>query len=198
LTHNSRIINHKGAEGKKLQMKYVALLRGINVGGNNIIKMDELRKMFEEMGFSNVKTYIQTGNIIFEDVEKNKSKLIKKIEGKLLKETKNNITLVLLTFSEIKEIIQKKPKNYGDNEKYKCDVIFLIEPLTVKEAIVEFNPREGVDEIHKGKNVLYHSFLKEKGTKSRFSKIVESKIYPKISIRNWNTTKKLYELMSDE
>jgi uncharacterized protein (DUF1697 family) len=181
------------------KIKYVGLLRGINVGGNNIIKMDELRKMFEEMGFSNVKTYIQTGNVIFEDVEKNKSKLIEKIEAKLLKETKNNITIVLLTFFEIKEIIQKKPENYGDdNEKYKCDVIFLIEPLTAKEAIVEFNPREGVDEIYKGKNVLYHSFLKEKSTKSHFSKIVESKIYPKISIRNWNTTRKLYELMNEE
>jgi uncharacterized protein (DUF1697 family) len=83
--------------------------------------------MFEEMGFSNVKTYIQTGNVVFEDIEKNKQKLIEKIEGKLLKETKNKITIVLLTFLEMKEIIQKKPENYGDdNEKYKCDVIFLI------------------------------------------------------------------------
>jgi uncharacterized protein (DUF1697 family) len=181
------------------KIKYVVLLRGINVGGNNIIKMDELRRMFEEMGFSEVKTYIQTGNVIFEDVEKNKSKLIEKIEIKLLKETKNNITIVLLTFSEIKEIIQKKPENYGgDSEKYKYDVIYLIEPLTAKEAMIEFNPREGVDKIYKGKNVLYHLFLKEKETKSHFSKIVESKIYPKISIRNWNTTKKLYELMNEE
>jgi uncharacterized protein (DUF1697 family) len=181
------------------KIKYVALLRGINVGGNNIIKMDELRKIFEEMGFSNVKTYIQTGNVIFEDIKKNKNKLIKKIEMKLVKETKNNITIVLLTFSEIKEIIQKKPEDYGDdNEKYKWDVIFLIEPLTAKEAIIEFKPRGGVDKIYEGKNVLYHSFLKEKGTKSHFSKIVESKIYPKISIRNWNTTRKLYELMNEE
>ena len=57
------------------KIKYVALLRGINVGGNNIIKMDELKKIFEEIGFSNVKTYIQTGNVIFDDTEKDKSKL---------------------------------------------------------------------------------------------------------------------------
>jgi uncharacterized protein (DUF1697 family) len=99
------------------KIKYVVLLRGINVGGNNIIKMDELRIMFEEMDFSKVKTYIQTGNVIFEDIEKNKANLIKKIEGKLLKEIKNKITVVLLTFSEIKEIVQKKPENYGDDSE---------------------------------------------------------------------------------
>ena len=49
------------------KIKYVALLRGINVGGNNIIKMDELKQIFEEIGFSGVKTYIQTGNVIFDD-----------------------------------------------------------------------------------------------------------------------------------
>jgi uncharacterized protein (DUF1697 family) len=178
------------------EIKYVALLRGINVGGNNLIKMDELKKIFEEIGLSAVITYIQSGNIIFNYIEQNKSRLVEKIEEKLLKKIKNEINIVLLTFSEVKEIVNKRPEYFGeDNENYKYDVIFLIEPLTAKEAIKEFNPREGVDKIFGGKKVLYISRLKKELTKSRFSKITESKIYQKLTIRNWNTTKKLYELM---
>ncbi|GHV46070.1 hypothetical protein AGMMS49546_33390 [Spirochaetia bacterium] len=181
------------------KIKYVALLRGINVGGNNIIKMDGLRKIFEKIGFSDVKTYIQTGNVIFNDTEKNKSKLTEKIEEKLFKETKSKINIVILTVFEINEIILKKPENFGENdEEYKYDVIFLIEPLKTKDAIKKFNPREGVDKIYAGKNVLYHSILKKERTKSHITKIIESEIYSKISIRNWNTTKKLYEIMNEE
>ncbi|GHV54966.1 hypothetical protein AGMMS49579_16630 [Spirochaetia bacterium] len=181
------------------KIRYIALLRGINVGGNNIIKMDELRKIFEKIGFSDVKTYIQTGNVIFNDIEKDKSKLTEKIEKKLFKETKNKINIVILTSSEINEIILKKPENFGENEEeYKYDVIFLIEPLKTKDAVKEFNPREGVDKIYAGKNVLYHSILKKERTKSHITKTIESEIYSKISIRNWNTTKKLYELMNEE
>ncbi|MDR2825071.1 MAG: DUF1697 domain-containing protein [Prevotellaceae bacterium] len=181
------------------KIKYVALLRGINVGGNNSVKMDELRKMFEKTGFSNVKTYIQTGNVIFEAIEKDKSKLIEKIEERLFKETKNKINIVLLTFSEMKEIIYRKPENFGgNNEEYKYDVLFLIEPLKAADAVKEFDPREGVDKLYSGKNVLYHSILKKERTKSHLSKIIESVIYSKLSIRNWNTAKKLYELMNEE
>jgi uncharacterized protein (DUF1697 family) len=180
------------------KIKYVALLRGINVGGNNIIKMTELKKIFEEIGFSDVITYIQTGNVIFKDTEKNKPKLIEKIEHKLFEKLKNKINMVILTVSEMKEVINKKQKNFGeDNEKYKYNVIFLLEPLTADEAIKEFDPREGVDTIYKGKNVLYFMYLIEKRTKSRISKIVESKIYQKLTIRNLNTTEKLFELMKE-
>jgi uncharacterized protein (DUF1697 family) len=179
--------------------KYITLLRGINVGGNNIIKMDELKKLFEGMNFSDVKTYIQSGNIIFSDIGINKISIKEKIEKKLFEKIKNEVNIVLLTFPEMNEIINKKPKRFGeDNENYKYDVIYLIEPLTAKEAIKEFKPKEGVDEINIGKKVLYISRLKKELTKSHFSKIIESKIYSKLTIRNWNTTIKLYELIKNE
>ncbi|MDR2192975.1 MAG: DUF1697 domain-containing protein, partial [Treponema sp.] len=120
------------------KINYVALLRGINVGGNNIIKMNELKIIFEEMNLSDVKTYIQTGNVIFRDFEKDKLKLRKRIENKLFETINNEIKISLFTLSEIDEIVNKKPYKYGEEgEKYKYDVIFLIEPLTVKDAMKE-------------------------------------------------------------
>jgi uncharacterized protein (DUF1697 family) len=177
--------------------KYLVLSRGINVGGNNIIKMDELKKLFEEAGFTNVLTYIQSGNIIFDDFEKDKIKLAEKIENVLYKKMENKITIALLTFSEIKKVINKKPEGFGEEkDKYKYDVIFLIEPLKTKEAVKEIKTREGVDEMYEGEKVIYIRRLIEELSKSHFPKIAETVIYKNITVRNWNTTKELYELLN--
>ena len=177
-------------------MDYLALLRGINVGGNNIIKMDELKKLFEKLKFSEVKTYIQSGNVLFKDSEKDRIKISEKIEKALLEKLNNKIDVMILTFSEMKKIINEKPDKFGEeNEKFRYDILFLLEPLTVKEAVKEIKARDGVDEIYGGNKIIYYKRLIEKITKSYISKIVGTPIYQKITIRNWNTTKKLYELM---
>ncbi|MDR0517236.1 MAG: DUF1697 domain-containing protein [Fibromonadaceae bacterium] len=178
------------------KIKYLALLRGINVGGNNIIKMNELKILFEELKFSDVRTYIQSGNVIFNDCEKDKNKLFKIIEKALFKKLSNKINIVLLTFLEIEEIINKKPKGFGEDSENKYDVIYLIEPLNAKDAVKEIKMREGVDKMYEGKKVVYISRSIKNLTKSYFSKILETPIYKSITIRNWNTTKKLHGLMA--
>jgi uncharacterized protein (DUF1697 family) len=70
-----------------------------------------------------------------------------------------------------------------------------VEPLAAKDAIREIKARDGVDKIYEGEKVIYMSCLISERTKSYISKIVETTIYKDISIRNWNTTEKLYELM---
>jgi uncharacterized protein (DUF1697 family) len=178
------------------KINYVALLRGINVGGNNIIKMNELKIIFEKMNFYDVQTYIQSGNVIFSDFEKEKLKLSKKIENKLSEILDNEIKISLFTLSEMGEIINKKPYKYGEeNEKYKYDIIFLIDPLTAKEALKEIRTREGVDEVYEGNRILYFKRLKENITKTYLTKIIGTPIYKYMALRNWNTTEKLFDLM---
>jgi uncharacterized protein (DUF1697 family) len=178
------------------KINYVVLLRGINVGGNNIIKMNELKIIFEKMNLSDVQTYIQSGNVLFKDFEKDKLKLEKKIEKRLSKELNAEIKVSLLTLSEMDEIINKKPYKFGEeDEKYKYDVLSLIEPLTVKEVISEIKTREGVDEVFEGNKVLYFKRLREKITKTYLTKIIGMPIYKYMTLRNWNTTEKLLELM---
>jgi uncharacterized protein (DUF1697 family) len=191
---NVILYKNKGISMEKIE--YLVLLRGINVGGNNIIRMNELKELFEKMNFIDVITYIQSGNIIFKDIEKDKIKITNKIEKVLFKKLNSKINIVILTFSEVKQIINNKPECFGDDKtKYKYDVIFLKEPLKAEDAIKEFKPRDGVDKIYSGKKVLYISRLMSEWTKSHFSKISESSIYQNITIRNWNTTEKIYELM---
>jgi uncharacterized protein (DUF1697 family) len=175
------------------------LLRGINVGGNNIIKMDTLRKLFEDMGFECVKTYIQSGNVIFSDCEGDRARLTEKIEKMLSKHLASVVKAAVLTLSEMRWIIDKKPECFGEkNDEYKYNVLFFIKPLKAKDAIKEIKAREGVDEIYEGKDVVYSSCLISRRTKSYLSKIVETTIYKNTTIRNWNTTKKLYELMGKD
>jgi uncharacterized protein (DUF1697 family) len=179
-------------------MNYLALLRGINVGGNNIIKMDDLKKLFEELDFHDVKTYIQSGNVLFDDPEKDMLKLSKRIEKALLEKVNNRIDVVILPFHEMRKIIKERPDKFGEEkEKFRYDVLFLLEPLQVNEAIKEIKTRDGVDEIYGGNKVIYFKRFIEKITKSYISRIVGTPIYQKITIRNWNTTKKLYELMEN-
>ena len=79
------------------QTQYLALLRGINVGGNNIIKMADLKACFESLGLTDVVTYIQSGNVIFKSAEKDKAKLTKMIEAGLSKRFNYEARLVVIS-----------------------------------------------------------------------------------------------------
>jgi len=176
--------------------QYLALLRGINVGGNNIIKMANLKVCFENMGFTDVGTYIQSGNVLFKSTEKDKTKLTTKIEQALSKRFSYKSRMVVVPQKELRKIVDGAPKGFGkDLDKYRCDVIFLKEPLTAREAMKNVSTKEGVDKAYIGKNVLYFSRLISKASKSHLTKIIALPMYQNMTIRNWNTTTKLLALM---
>lgn len=185
-------MNNKTQSGTK----YLALLRGINVGGNNIIKMVDLKKCFESMGLTDVVTYIQSGNVIFTSSEKSQAKLITTIEECLSKKFNYKSKIVLITNEHLEKTVQKAPKGFGtEPDEYRYDVIFLKEPLTAKEAVKDIQLREGVDNLSAGDGVLYFSRLISLAGKSYLSKVVSLPIYKNMTIRNWNTTTKLLALM---
>jgi len=176
--------------------QYLALLRGINVGGNNIIKMADLKACFENMGFTDVITYIQSGNVLFRSAEKDKTQLTQKIEQGLSKRFSYKSRLVVVAHKELRKIVDGVPKGFGKGlDKYRCDVIFLKEPLTAREAMKNVSLKEGVDAAHAGKSVLYFSRLISKATQSHITKIIALPMYQNMTIRNWNTTTKLLALM---
>ena len=177
-------------------VQYLALLRGINVGGNNVIKMAELKALFESAGFTGVTTYIQSGNIIFFSNCGGREQTAEIIETLLQQRLGNKIISALLTPNEMQAVIDGKPAGFGeDTETYKYDVIFLIDPLTGADAVQKIKTRDGVDTVYAGDKVVYISRLISSITKSYLSKITESPIYQNITIRNWNTTQKLCALL---
>ena len=178
---------------------YLALLRGINVGGKNIIKMADLKASFESMGFSDVRTYIQSGNVVFASVEKDNAKLTDRIQKALSKRFNYTSRLVLVAHSEMKKIVAGAPKGFGDDpDAYRYDVIFLKEPLTPAKAMEQVSVREGVDQAYMGKYVLYFSRLVSRATQSHLNKIILLPMYQNMTIRNWNTTTRLLAIMHKE
>lgn len=180
-----------------IKTQYLALLRGINVGGNNIIKMTELKSTFEKIGFTDVFTYIQSGNIFFKSLENNKIGLIIKIQKELSTCFKYDSKIVLLTRNQLIKIINEAPKDFGiEPEKYKYDVIFLKDNFTPNEIIKSIKIKEGVDTANAGNYTLYFSRLISKAEQSYLKNIIKLPEYQNMTIRNWNTTKMLFEIMN--
>jgi uncharacterized protein (DUF1697 family) len=179
--------------------QYVALLRGINVGGNNLIKMPELARCFEKQGYSGVTTYIQSGNVLFDAGSAAPAKLARGLEAVILKTFACKVAVALRSKKEMESIVTSAPKGFGKQpEKYRYDVIFLFDPLTAKEALKNMPIRAGVDQAFAGNGVLYASRLIAKATQSKISKVASMPMYKSMTIRNWNTTTKLVSLMEAE
>jgi uncharacterized protein (DUF1697 family) len=176
--------------------QYVALLRGINVGGKNLIKMTELKACFEELGLKDVRTYIQSGNVLFYTGYSDQVRLTRQIEDALSKTFNYSSRVVLRSDDEMKAIVAHAPEAFGsDPATYRYDVIFLKEPLTSAEAMQSVTTKEGVDQAFAGSGVLYFSRLISKAAQSRLSRIVMMPVYQSMTIRNWNTTTKLLNMM---
>ena len=180
-------------------IQYLALLRGINVGGKNIIKMADLKACFENMDFTDVLTYIQSGNVLFKSAEKEKTKLTEKIEQALSERFNYASRIVVVSHKELKKVVEGAPKEFGkDLDTYRCDVIFLKKPLTSKDAMKSVSIKEGVDTAYAGASALYFSRLISKASQSYLTKIIKLPVYQNMTIRNWNTTTKLLALMENE
>ncbi len=176
--------------------RYLALLRGINVGGKNAIRMPELKACFEASGFEDVSTYIQSGNVVFGARDGRAPELAGRIEDMLASTFGLPISVVLRSRTQMRSIVGRAPDGFGtDPASYRYDVIFLKEPLTAREAMKSVSVKAGVDEAHAGRGVLYFSRLTAKASASRLSRIVGLPEYKFMTIRNWNTTTTLLRMM---
>jgi uncharacterized protein (DUF1697 family) len=176
--------------------QYVALLRGINVGGNNIIRMTELRRCFEDLGFGNVATYIQSGNVLFEATERRPASLSVRIEAALLQRFDYQARIVLRSHAKLRAIVADAPSGFGSQPNlYRYDVLFLREPLSAAEAMQQVTTREGVDQAFAGDGVCYFARLISRATQSYLSRLAALPVYRSMTARNWNTTTKLLALL---
>ena len=176
--------------------RYAALLRGINVGGNNLIKMTALKACFERAGFTDVATNIQSGNLVFTSDAKGSAPLTRRIEEALASTFAYQASVVLRSQKELERIVERAPSGFGARPaNYRYDVIFLKAPVTSAAAMKSVLTREGVDEVHAETGVLYFSRLIAKATRSQLGRIVSTPVYKSMTIRNWNTTTALLKMM---
>ncbi len=174
-------------------MKYIALLRGINVGGNNLIKMADLVLAFQKMGFKQVSTFIQSGNVLFESKEKSTAKLAKIIETGLSKTFSYDARVVIRSHMQLKDNIENIPSDWKTRNDIRCYMAFIREPVTVQQVLDELQLKEGIDFAQAGNGLVYLTTLQSGLTKSKLNKIISKKIFQSVTIRNLNTSQKILD-----
>ncbi|MEL7565705.1 MAG: DUF1697 domain-containing protein [Dehalobacterium sp.] len=176
-------------------MRYIALLRGINVGGKNKVSMHELKNCFEDSGFKNTITYINSGNVIFDSEEPSITNLSNYCKDILDKKFGFPIDLALINVHTLKEALEHVPEWWGDNPNSKHNAIFVIQPATAEEIIADAGKiKPEYEQLYAYKEIIFWSAPLKTFSRTRWSKIVGTKAYQNITIRNANTTKKLLKL----
>jgi uncharacterized protein (DUF1697 family) len=177
--------------------RYVALLRGINVGGRNKIAMSDLRETFAGCGFTDVSTYIQSGNVLFSSDRPARS-LEAEIEPALERRFGVPLVVVVRSHRQLASVVEKAPKGFGTKpDRFHSDVVFLRSPLTAKQAMGVVQTRDGVDQAWPGTGVIYFARLSERRTQSKMGQIVGTPEYKSMTIRSWTTTTKLLDLLDE-
>ncbi len=177
--------------------KYIAVLRGINVGGKNKLKMEALRDMMTDLKFKNVSTYIQSGNLAFTTIKADQKKIAVKIEKAILKKFDLTVPVLVKNQEQIKCILENGP--YNDNSHAKGIFFTLLEEKAEQEnidQIVNMDFGDDVFTIDNQNGVVYiycpSSYHKTKISNNFF----EKKLKVKATTRNLNTMRKLLEMLN--
>ncbi len=170
---------------------YLALLRGINVGGNNKVSMSELKKIFESLDFTQVFTYINSGNVIFQT---SAQVVTEKIELALKKTLGFEIRVVVRDAKNIQKLCSEIPLRWKNDTEHKTDVLFLWPEFAHKKSIGLITATE-VDTLTYLDGAIVWHIDKKNYNKSGLHKFIGTHLYKNMTARNINTVRKLGELM---
>lgn len=177
-------------------MTYLALLRGINVGGKNMIKMADLRECLSGAGFSNVCTYIQSGNVIFESDERDSKALARAIEQAIDASFKCTVGTVVIAKPTWRTLVSNAPSDWGVDKSWKHNILVLLDPSEITEAIAAIGAlKPDIETLVPGDGVLYQSMSLEKFGRTTTGKLASNPIYQRMTVRNYNTAVKLAALL---
>ena len=175
-------------------MKYVALLRGINVGGNTLIKMAELRDCVAALGHGEVRTYIASGNVLFESGERSGAKLDVPLERAIEQHFGLSVRVVVRSAAEIARIARAVPAEWIGDADLRVTVAFLLRGTTANDVARTLSPKDGIDEVVTAPGAVIWSTPRHALTRSGL-RIVGKPVYRQMTLRNLNTTLKLAELL---
>ncbi|HMO79733.1 MAG TPA: DUF1697 domain-containing protein [Pyrinomonadaceae bacterium] len=178
-------------------MIYVALLRGINVGGKNKVDMKLLKETFERLGLKNVKTYINSGNIIFSDKKRSAKKLTELLETAIKRDFGFEVRALLRDSKNIKAVTEALPSSWTNDASMKCDVMFLWPDRDSPKILEQLTIKPEIDDVRYVEGALLWSVDRKKVTKSGMMKLAGNKLYKNMTIRNCNTVRKIMALIKE-
>lgn len=177
--------------------RYIALLRGINIGGKNKVPMAELKKGFEKLAFEEIKTYLNSGNVIFSSEEDDPKKVTEQIEEMIKSQFDLDIPVFVLLREELADILDYAPQWWGeDNKEIYDNLIFIMPPAKFADVYDEIGePKKGLEKIESYREVIFWSFDRKGYQKTNWwSKTASAKISAKLTIRTANTIRKIIHM----
>lgn len=126
-------------------MVYVALLRGINVGGNNKIAMKDLKVTFGQAGFARVVTYINSGNVVFTDSGRSPADLVAHLEAAILNAHGFPVTVLIRRLADFEILVRALPESWRNDDRQKCDVLFLNDAIDSPGLVEKLDPKPDID-----------------------------------------------------
>jgi uncharacterized protein (DUF1697 family) len=178
-------------------MVYVALLRGINVGGNAKVEMARLRAVFERLGLKDVRTHINSGNVIFTAGEGERKRLRQSIEAAIAAEFGLNVPVVLRDRSEMTTLVDEIPKSWVNDAQMKCDVMFLWPELDRPDILLQIPHKPELEDVKYYPGTLVWRVDRNKISRGRVLRIIGTDTYRQMTVRNVNTVRKVLELMTE-
>lgn len=186
------------SRAKPLPLTYAALLRGINVGGNNKVEMAKLKLTFERLGFAQVKTFIASGNVVFRTGEGDQALLVKKIESAIESDFGMRIMVLLRDLKAMGKLVRAIPATWVNDKEMKCDVMFLSNEVDNKNVLTRLPFEPAIEDVAYVPGAVLWRIDRDKASKSRMFKVVGTKLHQQMTVRNPNTVRKLYELMLEK
>jgi uncharacterized protein (DUF1697 family) len=171
-------------------MEYIALLRGINVGKTKRIDMKSLKNLFERIGYINVSTYINSGNVFFEST-KPVSAIRKEIKLNLQNEFGYDIPTLIKMVKELQQIVEQIPTTWLNDTNQRTDVAFLFDEIDSIKIIDELPIRKEFIDIRYTKGALFWNVKPDNYNKSHLNKLISHRLYQQMTIRNVNTVRNL-------
>jgi uncharacterized protein (DUF1697 family) len=174
---------------------YIALLRGINVGGKNKVDMSDLRAVFEEAGMSSVTTYINSGNVVFSSRVRSRARLVTRLEREIAARFGFDVKVLVRDLDGMHAVVAAMPSDWVNNQTMKCDVMFLWAEADRPGVLDELRIKPEIDDVRYVPGAVIWRIDRGNATRSGLMKVVGTPLYQKMTIRNCNTARKLLELM---
>lgn len=178
-------------------MRYVALLRGVNVGGKNKISMPDLARAFEDVGMIEPTTYINSGNVIFSTDIEDKARLTAMLLEAINNKTGSDVDIQLRGKDEFAAIVEAIPAEWTNGTSMKCDVVFLHPDVDRPDILEELGPRSGIEDALYVPGAFIWRVDRKDATRSRLTRIVGTPLYARVTVRNCNTARRLLELVQE-
>jgi uncharacterized protein (DUF1697 family) len=175
-------------------MTYVAFLRGVNVGGKGIVSMAAIKEALVALGLSDVRTYINSGNVIFSTRASHAEQLTARIEKALEQHTGMAIKVLVMDHKTLKKMVDAIPRNWVDDKTMRTYVLLLWKELDDRRIVERLPIKPGVDELRYTPGAVVWHVDRENVGRSQMNRIVGTALYKKITIRSANTMRKLNEL----